>query len=73
MEGCAGEVMGDILDRVGGKEEVGCRIGDVKRLFQSAPRMDQGRNIATEHKREGENVRPIEPGNLGKGVNDCIF
>ena len=43
MEGCAGEVTGDILERVGGKEEVGCRIGDVKRLVQSTSSMIQGR------------------------------
>ena len=73
MEGCAGEVTGDILERVGGKEEVGCRIGDVKRLVQSALSMGQGRNTVRKHERERENVRPVESGNLGKGVNDCIF
>lgn len=31
-EGCAGEVIGDIRDRVGAREEVGCRMGDVNGL-----------------------------------------
>jgi len=31
-EGWAGEVIGDILDRVGAREEVGWRMGDVNGL-----------------------------------------